>query len=99
MCIRDSDGGERSVALASIFATKEAFYKAHYAIDPRYLAFDAISVTVSADGQVGCTPDSGVVDQEILARTSGRVHVDARRAVAAVTIDRSDLPLPLPSAT
>lgn len=75
--------------VASIFASKEAFYKAHYEVEPRYLGFDAVEVDIT-DGRVSFLPSSGAVSPELLLRTSGRLLVDRGRVFAGVTIDATD---------
>lgn len=91
------DDDDRQRTVATIFAAKEAFYKAHYEVDARYLGFDAVTVDFDGDGCVNFVPDSGAVGELVLKRASGRVLVDAGRVVVGVTIDRSDFAAALPS--
>jgi len=82
----DHDRHER---VATIFAAKEAFYKAHYEVDPRYIGFDAVNVTV--DGlDVRFGPASGVVSPDLLDRTIGRVLVEDGRVIVGVRIASAD---------
>lgn len=92
----DLDGiqdGTRQATVAMIFAAKEAFYKAHYEVDPRYIGFDAVTVSI-IDDVLNFMPGSGDVAPDILSRTTGRVHIDQGRAVAGVTIGSGPIPSP-----
>jgi len=80
---------ERRRLVAAIFASKEAFYKAHYEVEPRYLGFDAVEVSIS-DDRVSFAPSSGAVAADVLERTVGRLMVDRGRMFAGVTIDATD---------
>jgi len=91
------DADTRQVVVATIFAAKEAFYKAHYEVDARYLGFDAVRVNLDDAGAVSFSPDSGAVDDAVLARARGRIHLDVGRVIVGVTIDTSDFAVPLPS--
>lgn len=87
-------GSDRRTAVATIFAAKEAFYKAHYELDPRYLGFDAVTVLTTGES-LTFAPSSGVVAPDLLARTSGRISIADGRAIAGVTI--ASVPLPSPA--
>lgn len=89
----DMQGAARRAAVATIFAAKEAFYKAHYEVDPRYIGFDAVTVSV-ADGLLTFLPGSGAVAPELLSLTRGRTIIDEGRAIAGVTIGSVALPSP-----
>lgn len=80
---------QRRQRVASIFASKEAFYKAHYEVDARYLGFDAVEVIIG-DDRVSFAPSSGEVAADLLMRTSGRLLIDRGRVFAGVTIDATD---------
>jgi len=90
------DDRARQRFVATGFAAKEAFYKAHYEVDARYLGFDAVHVTV-ADQQVAFGPASGDVDERVLAGTTGRFLIEQGRVIVGVTIDLSTAGTPLPS--
>jgi len=94
--LADLSDEQRRLRVCTIFAAKEAFYKAHYEIDPRYLGFDVVKVTVSSD-RVIFAPASHEVDRRLLARTSGRFLVDQGRVVVGVSISTTDGTSPLPS--
>lgn len=79
---------ERSRFVATIFAAKEAFYKAHYEVDPRYLGFDAVSVEIAGD-EVRFGPDADEVAPELLARSAGRLLIDSGRVIVGVVIGSS----------
>jgi len=81
------EGSKRSEYVATVFAAKEAFYKAHYEIDARYLGFDAVTVDVVAD-TVAFTPASGAVDAAVLARSTGRVVHAGPRVIVGVVLRR-----------
>lgn len=86
-------GATRRAAVATIFAAKEAFYKAHYEVDPRYIGFDAVAVEI-ADGILTFSPSSGAVAPDLLQRTTGRSAIEHGRAIAGVTIGSGPLPSP-----
>lgn len=90
------DETARRARVATIFAAKEAFYKAHYTLDPRYLGFDAVTVSVE-DTMVRFGPASGAVDAGLLTVASGRVGFDTGRVLAGVTIGATASDRPLPS--
>lgn len=77
---------ERRPFVATLFAAKEAFYKAHHQIDARYLGFDVISISVTDEGQLQFRAASGEVPVELIRRTSGRRHIADGRVIAGVTI-------------
>lgn len=85
--------GPRRAKVAIIFAAKEAFYKAHYEVDPRYIGFDAVTVSI-ADDTLSFSSGSGAVADEVLARSTGRVRIEHGRAVAGVTIGSGPIPSP-----
>ena len=89
--------GPRRKRLATIFAAKEAFYKAHYELEPRYLGFDAIAVQVG-DAEVRFQPSSGEVTQATLLTASGAFCFEDGRVIVGVTIDQSGHEPPIPSA-
>jgi len=91
------EGGQRRQHVATIFAAKEAFYKAHYEVDPRYLGFDAIAVEVAGD-DLRFEPSSGEVTESMLLNTAGAFCLHDGRVAVGVTIDRSGLEPPIPSA-
>lgn len=80
------DPQARQLRVATIFAAKEAFYKAHYELDARYLGFDAIAIRV-AGAALEFEAWSGAVDTAVVARVSGRARVYQGRVVAGVSID------------
>lgn len=86
----------RRARVATIFAAKESFYKAHYMVDPRYIGFDAVTVTVE-DTTVRFGPASGAVDADLLSTSVGSVLFDAGRVVVGVTIGLTGSGRPLPS--
>lgn len=86
-------GATRRAAVATIFAAKEAFYKAHYEVDPRYIGFDAVAVEF-VDGILTFSPGSGAVAPEVIHRTTGRSSIEYGRAIAGVTIGSGPLPSP-----
>ena len=87
---------ERQRHVATIFAAKEAFYKAHYEVDARYLGFDAVHVHV-VDGRVRFDVASGEVASDLLAVTTGRFRIDHGRVTVGVAINASTTPSALPS--
>ena len=89
------DDTDRRTRVATIFAAKEAFYKAHYEVDARYLGFDAIAVEVR-DSAVGLHPASGAVADDLLHHAAGRVLLEQGRVVVGVVIDAAGLARPLP---
>jgi len=64
------DDHDRRIRVATIFAAKEAFYKAHYEVDPRYLGFDAVTVTL-AGNDIHFGPASGATSDALLREQSG----------------------------
>lgn len=76
---------ERRLQVATIFAAKEAFYKAHYEIEPRYLGFDVVEVAIAND-IISYQPSSGDVAPDVLTRTRGRLLVDQGRVTVGVVI-------------
>ena len=89
-------GDERQRRVATIFAAKEAFYKAHYAIEGRYFGFDAVAVSID-NGEVRYQVGSGTVAADMLQRVSGRARIDDGRAIVGVVIDTTGLVGTLPS--
>ena len=87
---------DRQLQVASIFAAKEAFYKAHYEIDARYLGFDAVHVSLTGN-EVKFGVASGEVSSEVVDATVGRLRFDAGRVIVGVAINLSDLASALPS--
>ncbi|MEM7095605.1 MAG: 4'-phosphopantetheinyl transferase superfamily protein [Actinomycetota bacterium] len=84
---------ERQLRVATVFATKEAFYKAHQQIDPRFLGFDAIAVEVLDTGELGFTEADGVADGLDLRRdVRARWTIQDGRVVVGLAI-RSELDL------
>jgi 4'-phosphopantetheinyl transferase EntD len=81
------DDAERGRHVAAVFAAKEAFYKAHYEVDARYLGFDAVTVHIDHD-RVRFSPASGAVDEALLGRASGRILVDGPRVIVGITLAR-----------
>ena len=93
----DLQAAQRRERVGAIFAAKEAFYKAHYEIEPRYLGFDAVAVQVK-DQQISFASSSGAVPDTVLSATAGRlIHRDGR-VIVGVTIDVTGGDAPLPSA-
>lgn len=90
------DDLDRRRRVATIFAAKEAFYKAHYEVDPRYLGFDAVAVTVE-DSIVRFAPASGDVDTAIIESTTGRFRYESGRVLVGVAIATTGSGGPLPS--
>lgn len=84
-CLGDLDESDRRRRIATIFAAKEAFYKAHYALDPRYLGFDAVTVSVEG-AEVRYSRGSGAVGHAVLEATRGRCRYDQGRVIVAATI-------------
>ncbi len=94
--LSDLDSDVRQLQLATIFAAKEAFYKAHYEFEARYLGFDVIAV--SLDGpHVSFAPGSGDVKSEVIGQAVGRSRVEHGRVIVGVSIDPGRLAVPLPS--
>jgi len=87
---------DRQRRVATIFAAKEAFYKAHYEFDARYLGFDVVAVRVF-DGELEFSVSSGAVDASVVERTTGRVLLSQGRVVAGVSINPVGLAPALPS--
>ncbi len=92
----DLDDAARKRRVATIFASKESFYKAHYELEPRYLGFDAVAVTIE-DSTVRFAPASGAVDAAVLGRSTGQFRFDAGRVIVGVAIDTAVSGRPLPS--
>ena len=90
----DEAGQQQRVA--TIFAAKEAFYKAHYELDARYLGFDVIAVRVG-ETSLSFEGSSGAVGSEIIERTGGRARVQDGRVIVGVSIDAVGLAARLPS--
>jgi len=78
-------GDARHRFVATVFAAKEAFYKAHFALDPRYLGFDAVHVSVDGSDVV-FGPSNGAVDSQLLGRTTGRRVFEDGRVLVGVAI-------------
>ena len=91
--LNDDDRRQR---VATIFAAKEAFYKAHYEVEARYLGFDAVVVTVD-NSRVSFGPSSGAVSASMLDQCRGKARVDQGRVIVGVAIDTAALAGPLPS--
>lgn len=77
---------ERRTFVATLFAAKEAFYKAHHQLDPRYLGFDVISISVADNGDLHFRSASGDVPTELVQGTTGKRAIIDGRVIAAVTI-------------
>lgn len=78
---------EAQQRLATVFAAKEAFYKAHFQLDPRYLGFDVIEVEVHEDGRLDLAPGvPGAVAADVLASTTARFRLEHGRVIVAVWI-------------
>ena len=77
---------ERQRRVATIFAAKEAFYKAHYELDARYLGFDVIAVRVDGD-ELFFEASSGDVDAAVVEGTTGRARVYQGRVIAGISIN------------
>ncbi len=90
------DEQARKRCVATIFAAKEAFYKAHYQLDARYLGFDAVAVSI-VDSVVRFAPASGAVGAEILEQCRARFRIEAGRVAVGVSIGATASGRPLPS--
>lgn len=77
---------DRAREVAAIFAAKEAFYKAHHQIEPRYLGFDVVEVILDGD-RVGFAPGSGQVRPELIHAASGHLKIVDGRVIVGVVID------------
>ena len=93
----DLTSGVRRQHVATVFAAKEAFYKAHYELEPRYLGFDAIAVEVEAP-HVRFAPSSGEVTSATLSKAAGGFYFNDGRVIVGVTIGQSGDEPPIPSA-
>ncbi len=90
------DEAGRQQQVATVFAAKEAFYKAHYELNARYLGFDVITVRVG-ETSLSFEGSSGDVGSEIIDRTAGRARVHDGRVIVGVSIDTVGLSARLPS--
>lgn len=88
--------GDRQAHVATVFAAKEAFYKAYHEIVPRYLGFDAVRVNVDRN-RVSYEAASTAVDPAIVARCSGRCRHGEGRVTVGVAIDTVGIARPLTS--
>lgn len=79
-------GSERGrFGAAVIFAAKEAFYKAHHQLEPRYLGFGAISVEIG-DTDIAVHAEDGLVRSELAARCRGRWAIHEAKVVVGMEI-------------
>lgn len=74
--------------IATVFAAKEAFYKAHHQLRPGYLGFDVVSLALHADGAVTFEHGAEDLAVDVVATTTGRTEVIDGRVHAAVRIHR-----------
>ena len=90
------DEAGRQLHVATIFAAKEAFYKAHYELDARYLGFDVIAVRVG-EMSLSFEVSSGAVGSEVIGRIVGRALVQDGRVIVGVSIGPAGSATGLPS--
>ena len=81
---------ERQRVVTTIFAAKEAFYKAHYQLVPRYLGFDVVSVRQVDESNLEFTSCSPGISSALLARTRARVVEHDNRVIVGVMIESAD---------
>lgn len=96
MYLGDMSVAARQRRVATIFAAKEAFYKAHYELDARYLGFDVVEVRTS-ESAITFHDASGSVPAEILERTVGRARMHDGRVIVGVSISPVGLAPRVPS--
>lgn len=85
--IADASPADQQLATAIAFSAKEAFYKAHYQLDPRFIGFDVVSVERLDEEQLRFWPESNEVSAMVVARTSGRISLAEGRVLSAVVIE------------
>ncbi len=83
----DDEQGQGLVA--ATFGLKEAFYKAHHQLEPRYLGFDVIQVDIDGDGLARFASTGAALAIDPASDVSGRVTEIDGRMIAAVWIRRS----------
>ena len=94
------DADERQRLVAATFGLKEAFYKAHHQLEPRYLGFDVIEVQIDGDGNASFASTGVELAADPAREVAGRVTEIDGRMIAAVwirqrvrsTSDRSRVP-------
>lgn len=82
------DPDERQRLVAATFSLKEAFYKAHHQLEPRYLGFDVIAVQIDAGGTAAFASTGVELAVDPAAEVTGRVTEIDGRMIAAVWIQR-----------
>ena len=83
-----ADAHERQGLVAAIFGLKEAFYKAHHQLDPRYLGFDVIQVRVGSTGAATFASTGAELAADPASEVAGCVTEIDGRMIAAVWIQR-----------
>lgn len=84
--IADMSPDQQQLATAVAFSAKEAFYKAHHQLDPRFIGFDVVSVERIDDELLRFRPQSTEVSEEVVARAQGRISLVDGRVLSAVAI-------------
>jgi len=85
--IADASEADQQLATAIAFSAKEAFYKAHYQLDPRFIGFDVVHVERLDDEQFRFHPASPELSAEVVARATGRLSITDGRVTTAVAIE------------
>ena len=83
---------ERQQRVTTIFAAKEAFYKAHFQLDPRFIGFAAVSVRHVSESTLEFTTGSQGVPDELLSRTRASFVDQDHMVIVGVTIEAPEYP-------
>ena len=83
---RSFSEADATLRLASAFAIKEAFYKAHYQLDPRWLGFDAIEVDLDSPAGVRLRASGWNLDDHLVSAAEVGVVESDGFVLAAVSL-------------